>query len=953
MFIYFLQKKLLLDSQNENYLSDKLKYSIDKLGKNKFYDTFLTKLFFEGFAKVESQRAAETNKLIGKIKYLNGGLFLKHKIEQKYKGKIKICDEAFENLFTLFNKYSWTLDDTPGGKDDEINPDVLGYIFEKYINQKAFGAYYTRPEITEYLCEQTINKLILDEINDPDINPELLKKSGLDKFGKPVHYLSIEELFINLDSHSCKKLIVGDDAILPNMRLLDPASGSGAFLVAAMKTLINVYSAILGKIDFLGDKELVKWKKEIEQNHPNINYYIKKQIITNNLYGVDIMEEATEIAKLRLFLALVASAKTVDQLEPLPNIDFNIMCGNSLIGLMRVDESEYNKYQSGDMFKKSYHQLVNEREAAINSYKSFENTNDIVQIKKDSIEIMEAEANEILNVMLGHEFSNLGIKYEQIIWDNKKNKEGKSVKRNINIDDINALEPFHWGYEFSEIFRKKDGFDAIITNPPWEIFKPTSKEFFNQHTDLLIQRKMRIEDFFKEKDKLLEDESIRREWLNYLSKFPHVSHYFRISPYYKHQTSIIGEKKSGSDINLYKLFLEQSINLLKNGGRCGIIIPSGIYLDAGNKELRNLLFNSCKIENLYGISNEKFLFEEVEHNIKYTLLSFLKGQKTDKFNICFRINPRIAVSAKELDFFLNDISKNICISINQVNLISPTSLAIPEIKSEDELKLLLKISKLPLLGDNILKFGNEFHMTNDSDIFKVNSKSKSSAILCEGKMIHHYKYNYSKPRYWINILEGRKRLLGKKDDISQILPYQRYRIAFRGIARSTDSRTMISTILPPYSFSSNSLAVVVNDISYLHQLYYLGIFNSLTFDFTLRSKISSNLNFFYIYNIPFPVLKSDNIWYKHIINCVAELICTTMEFSSLWEDVQGAKWNEKDAVINEEKRNQLMAEIDGIVAHIYGLTEEEFEYILSTFPVVQQQQKTAALDEYRKISNYK
>ena len=78
-------------------------------------------------------------------------------------------DKAFDNLFQLFASYSWNLDDTPSGKDDEINPDVLGYIFEKYINQKAFGAYYTRTEITEYLCEQTIYRLVLEQINTPGI----------------------------------------------------------------------------------------------------------------------------------------------------------------------------------------------------------------------------------------------------------------------------------------------------------------------------------------------------------------------------------------------------------------------------------------------------------------------------------------------------------------------------------------------------------------------------------------------------------------------------------------------------------------------------------------------------------------------------------------------------------------------------------------------------------------
>jgi len=545
----------------------------------------------------------------------------------------------------------------------------------------------------------------------------------------------------------------------------------------------------------------------------------------------------------------------------------------------------------------------------------------------------------------------LGIKYEQVTWDETKNKEGKPLKRCINVKDIEALEPFHWGYEFSEIFRKKDGFDAIIANPPWEIFKPTSKEFFKDHTQILIQRKMRIEDFNKEKNELLKDKSIKDEWLNYLSKFPHASQYYRSSQYFAHQTSIIGERKTGSDINLYKLFLEQSFNLLKKGGRCGIIVPSGIYLDAGNKELRNLLFGLCKIENLYGISNEKFLFEGVEHNIKYALLSFQKGGKTEKFNVCFRINPRVAVAPQDLDFFLNNPSKDINVSIEQIKQLSPTSLAIPELRNETEFKLLLKLSEIPILGENIIKFGNEFHMTNDSDIFKNVSDTKKTGILCEGKIIHQFEYLYGQPRYWVSLNEGRKRILGRKEDDGQILSYQRFRIAFRGIARATDSRTMIATMIPPNTFTSNSLAIVANEIDYKEQLYYLGLFNSMTFDFTLRSKISSNLNFFYIYNCSFPRLTSQDKWYHAIVSRAARLICTTEEFAELWEEVMGNKWHVGSGLAPDQQyeRNKLRAELDGIIAHIYGLTEEEFAYILSTFPIVPQAQKVATHNAYRDV----
>ena len=106
-----------------------------------------------------------------------------------------------------------------------------------------------------------------------------------------------------------------------------------------MNTLTKIYSAITGRIEFLTDSYLTDWLKKARTEHDSMSYYIKKKIITENLFGVDIMEEGTEIAKLRLFLALVSSVQTVEQLEPLPNIDFNILPGNSLIGLLHVNES--------------------------------------------------------------------------------------------------------------------------------------------------------------------------------------------------------------------------------------------------------------------------------------------------------------------------------------------------------------------------------------------------------------------------------------------------------------------------------------------------------------------------------------------------------------------------------------------------------------------------------------
>ncbi len=160
MFIYFIQKKGFLDS-DINYLQTKLTETQNN-STDKYYKEFLCPLFFNGFAKPENERTQETKQLLGKVPYLNGGIFLKHQLEELHGETIEIPDAAFKKLFNFFEKYQWHLDDRPLKNDNEINPDVLGYIFEKYINQKQMGAYYTKEDITEYISKNTIIPFLFD-----------------------------------------------------------------------------------------------------------------------------------------------------------------------------------------------------------------------------------------------------------------------------------------------------------------------------------------------------------------------------------------------------------------------------------------------------------------------------------------------------------------------------------------------------------------------------------------------------------------------------------------------------------------------------------------------------------------------------------------------------------------------------------------------------------------------
>lgn len=934
MFVYFLQRKGFIDSGKMLYLQEKLAESKQR-GTDLFYSQFLKTLFFEGFAKPLDLREEGVKELIGDVKYLNGGLFLEHPIEQNYPN-IAIPDAAFEKIFKLFAAYSWNLDDTVGGKENEINPAVLGYIFEKYINQKAFGAYYTRPEITEYLCDRTINKLILDRVNQ-SLNSSSHAQFPMPDAQCPIphHFETITELLTNLDANLCRRLLT---EILPNLTLLDPACGSGAFLVAAMKTLIYIYSKVFGTSKFLTDHYLNNYLKTIEKEHSSLNYYIKKKIISDNLYGVDIMPEAVEIAKLRLFLALVSAAENVNDLEPLPNIDFNIMAGNSLIGLLRVDDAEYEGSRAQlNLFHKTYRQVLEEKNRLISIYRDATTSSQNLQSLRDEIAAKKAPAIENINKILLEDFKELKIKFEQA------QISGKPIKRTLTLADIEALKPFHWGYEFDEILHQRGGFDAIITNPPWETFKPDAKEFFASYSNLVTKKKMDINSFEKEQKKLLQDTEVSNAWLEYQSNFPHISAYYRSAEQYKNQISIVNGKKAGTDINLYKLFVEQCFNLLRSGGECGIVIPSGIYTDLGTKQLREMLFSQTKVTGLFCLENRKTIFEGVHKSFKIVVLTFEKGGITSEFPSAF-----MRLDVDELQRFPSDDSLQI--SIELVRKLSPDSLSVMEFKNEGDIRIAEKMLQFPLLGEKIegkwnLRLTAEFHMTNDSHLFKQ-EPGKGRLPLYEGKMIHQFTHLYAEPRYWVDEKEARKALLGRNGiDNGQKLDYQFYRFAYRAIARSTDSRTFIGTILPKNVVGGHSLNVALPIQDNRYTLFICATLNSLFFDFALRQQVSANLTMFFIYQTPVPRLTSGDKYFSDIVQRAAKLICTAPEFDELAQQV-GLN-SHREGVTGETERAKLRAELDGIIAHLYGLTEAEFAYVLTTFPIVPETVKQAALAAYR------
>jgi hypothetical protein len=238
-------------------------------------------------------------------------------------------------------------------------------------------------------------------------------------------------------------------------------------------------------------------------------------------------------------------------------------------------------------------------------------------------------------------------------------------------------------------------------------------------------------------------------------------------------------------------------------------------------------------------------------------------------------------------------------------------------------------------------------MTNDSYLFESSSAPDRLPLL-EGKMIHQFDSRRAEPRHWIEEERARRALLGRADDVGQKLGYQAYRLAFRDVASSTNERTMIAAVLPPGSFTGNTLIVSVALAGQALPLV-LALLNSFVCDYLVRQRVTTHCNMFYVYQLRVPRLSLTDRRARPLIESASRLTCISSEFAELWQEVMEAPWSPDCGASTPVERAALRAEIDGQVAHLYGLTEEEFAHILSTFPVVPQVVKDEALAAYRAL----
>ncbi|MFC6892855.1 Eco57I restriction-modification methylase domain-containing protein [Halopenitus salinus] len=700
-------------------------------------------------------------------------------------------------------------------------------------------------------------------------------------------------------------------------------------------------------------------------------------MILNNLYGVDIDEGAVEICKLRLWLSMVADIEDEpSEVEPLPNIDFNIRQGNSLIGFTEVqeianDEGDASLTNYGGGVGQSVREMYDDVITAVERHRDARSTTEATNAR-DLAESHIERHSRSLNKKILEQFQTAGLE-------------------DATLREVENNHPFHWVLEFATVYRD-GGFDVIIGNPPWEVLSPNRDDYFVKYDEAFRTRMPDSKD--SKMEELLQEDSIAEGWEEYKEELERGAAYFNESDEYQLQTPEVNGKQVQNENDLSMLFFERVFDLLGGGSYTSLILPGNIFNGASAKDLRKHALDHTEIQDIIGFEN-KGIFKEIDSRYRFGIISLRNGGNTEEVRGIFEQNSLGVLRNVEQNTFL--------IPSRVLDQYSPEARIFPNITSEREVEVLNKILYHPPVSADIdntwyaSMYAEELHRAKESD-YLVEEKDKGDYPVFEGKNIYQYSYddtyaddlapislwsvNENRPeksgkhrvrmknfrshnpdisikkaiyqkfngtgsqKGFVNsLLEEYDRPELSKEDV--LLDCTEYRIAIREIANSTNERTLVASVIPKGAITVHTLSTIrpykVNpteeDLSEypMHDIYErvftdqelfaaLGVLNSIPFDYLMRTKVDTHIVKYKFEESQMPRLTDGDNWFNYISDRAAKLNCYGDQFKEMRQrlgDIQ-------PATITKERR-RIQAEIDAAAMHAYNLDKKDVQFILDDF----------------------
>ena len=1032
LFIYYAEDRGMLDTENPGYRPHSLRYSVrDPIAKQRGASQFST-VSTQFWQRLKTLRTIidRGDNSIDQPAY-NGGLFAAH---QPILDEIELSDAE---LAPIIHQLSHTGDGTYISYRN-LEVQQLGSIYERLLERvpqrdddgnigivpspyarKDSGSYYTPQELVDLIVEQTLTPLVNERI----------------------------AAFRNDSSEANDPA-----AALLNLRILDPAMGSGHFLITALDWLTAKIVELLGcdweeapgyvspvaeevkrhrAFDRTPSHKSIRGpiRDRIEERRavtgqfdpPSTETIVQRMVLKRCIYGVDKNDMAVELAKVALWLHTFAPPL------PLPFIEHRIRTGDSLLGVTVNAASDYlAEWGPGHIARGvwadygSLCQTSEIDEAALNDALDFtiEGTRESSQHHRNLTRIW-AGLRVAFDLIAGLRWLSAGMTkrdsrdFHAPLSEALEGHVGRADAILHTGENGHGLTPptpefrairdqaheivqheniVHWQLEFPHVMAGEDGqdrgFDAIITNPPWDRIKLQEVEWWAARREDLAKaptaaaRKQKIAELRAAADPLAaeHDEAVERA--------AQLSAVLRKSGDYPQ----LGK----GDINLYSLFVERALSLINPNGIAGLLTPSGIYSDKTAAEFFRSVSTTGRVGGIYDFENRgrtpsdpeaktALWFADVDSRFKFCATIFAGTERHfDETKCGFYLNGKTDLQNADRVFPLapDDFAR-----------INPNTGTAPTLRSPADAKLIRRIYRNhPVLVDRSsgekqrpyeMRQLAMFHMTNDSALFRTAEQLESEgcyrvaghryqrgseqwAPLYQGRMIHHFDHrasavginpdNQDDPYFSVEVTLEEKQdpafFPGVQnwvsiDEVESLLPStQRWVVAFRDITNSTNERTMIATIAP-WSAFGNQTPLLLPDPTLTAGDAALLVANlsSLALDFVAKRKVQgTHMNWYILEQLPvvapanydrkFGGKTARDLVREHVLRLTYTAHDLAPFARDLGYDGEPFRWD-------PEERRQLRARLDALYFHLYGLDEEDTAYILDQFPVLEKNERKA------------
>jgi hypothetical protein len=853
-----------------------------------------------------------------------------------------------------------------------VSQGIYEFMLVYGSDRKTTGSFYTPPQLVQQLIKTGLEPVIQEKLKSSVIINETklpVILSGTKCSEEPQIHDENRDASLRFAPFSMTIEQLAKEKALLSLKIVDPACGSGHFLLAAARRI---------------GKELARIRTgETEPGKEPLNLAIR-DVIQNCIYGVDLNPLAVDLCKVALWIEGFYSGM------PLNFLDHRIKCGNSLVGVLDLDvlkegipDEAYkavtgdNKTLSTQFKKRNKEERKNQGQLSIFENLESDRTQYIENARKLG-EITETTPQEVREKQARYKDSRknpgwwrdfsacnlwtaaffMGLTEENLQLlpttaalsrlvrssasappdqDALKRYYELNYEQSIQniVDAANRLAEkkhfFHWCLEFPEVF-EQGGFDCVLGNPPWELLQIAEKEFFASRSAEIANavNKAAREKLIKELPKRNPELALAFEETKHdadaQNKFIRESGRFPLTA--------VGK------INTYAVFTETNRNLISTDGRVGLISPTGIATDDTCKKFFGDLTQKQALASLFDFENREGLFPGVHRSYKFSLMT-ITGKPIKRGNFAFFLTQPRQLENPKRQFQL---------SPQDIALLNPNTLTCPIFRTSADAELTKKIyQRVPVLenektGSNpwgISFMQGLFNMSSDSGLFE-NEPGNNLVPLYEAKMFHQFDHRWAtyndsgdtrdltdnekgdasfcvKPRYWVSCDEVENKLGGKWD--------KDWLLGFRDICRSTDERTAIFSLLPKVGVGNNAPMILshIKDTKLISCL--LANFCSLTFDYVTRLKVGgTHMNFFIVKQLP--VLPPESYTQENIdfiVPRILELVYTAWDMQPFALDMG---YDGEPFIWNNNRRALLRAELDAYYAKLYGLTRDELRYIL-------------------------